>query len=173
MSIEYLVGKYTNLVYKICYDMLKSSLDAEDTTQEVFLRLYLNIDRYISLSENEIKNVICKIALNMCKDILKSKARKLQNMMDENDFALENYMENNNIEEEIFNKQRKELIKKNINELKEPYSSILFEYFLEEKSLDEISIKRGVSKATLKMQIHRGKNILKEKLIKSGGENLL
>lgn len=173
MSIEYLVGKYTNLVYKICYDMLKSSLDAEDTTQEVFIKLYLNIDRYVSLSENEIKNVICKIALNMCRDILKSKARKLQNMMDENDFSLENYMENNNIDEEIFNKQRKELIKKSINELKEPYSSILNKYYLEEKTLDEIAKEKQVSKATLKMQMHRGKKILKEKLVESGGENLL
>jgi len=173
VSIEYLIGKYTNLVYKICYDMLRSSLDAEDTTQEVFLKLYLNIDRYISLSENEIKNVICKIALNMCKDILKSKARKLQNMIDENNIALENYMENNNIDEEIFNKQRLELIKKNLDELKEPYGSILYEYFLEEKTLDEIANKRNVNKATLKMQIHRGKKILKEKLLESGGENLL
>ena len=80
MSIEYLVEKYNKLVYKICYDMLGSSLDAQDTTQEVYLSLYINFERYGNLSENDIKNIICKIALNKCKDILKSKARKLQNL---------------------------------------------------------------------------------------------
>ena len=42
MSIEYLVEKYSKLVYKICYDMLKNPLDAEDITQEVYISLYSN-----------------------------------------------------------------------------------------------------------------------------------
>ena len=101
MSIEYLVEKYNKLVYKICYDMLGSSLDAQDTTQEVYLSLYINFERYGNLSENDIKNIICKIALNKCKDILKSKARKLQNLTSDDQIALENYESDNDIEEEI------------------------------------------------------------------------
>lgn len=45
MNIEYLIDKYSKLVYKICYDMLNSPLDAQDTSQEVFLSFYLNIER--------------------------------------------------------------------------------------------------------------------------------
>lgn len=173
MSIEYLVEKYSNLVYKICYDMLQSSLDAEDTSQEVFLKFYLNIDRYIHLEETEIKNIICKIALNACKDILKSKVTKLQNRLDHNILNFENYVIDNQIEEEIFKKQQAELIQKKINELKEPYQTVMQKYFLEQKTLDELASMMEVSKPTLKMQIHRGKKLLKEKLIECGGENLL
>lgn len=173
MSIEDIVRNYSNLVYKICYDMLKSSLDAEDTSQEVFLRFYLNMDRYIKLNENEIKNVICKIALNLCKDILKSKSRKLQNLIDENILNFENYVRDNDIEEEIFKRQRKEFLQKNIDELNEPYKTILYKYFFEEQNLDELAKNTNKSKATLKVQLYRGKKMLKEKLIKSGGESLL
>ena len=173
MSIEYLVEKYIKLVYKICYDMLGSSLDAQDTTQEVYLSLYINFERYGNLSENDIKNIICKIALNKCKDILKSKARKLQNLTSDDQIALENYESDNDIEEEIYLKDRTNYLSKIINELKEPYNDVLRKYYLEELSLEEIAKLRNTSKATIKMQIHRGKNLLKEKIEKDGGGYLL
>lgn len=173
MSIEYLIEKYNKLVYKICYDMLGSSLDAQDTTQEVYLSLYINFERYGNLSENDIKNIICKIALNKCKDILKSKARKLQNLTSDDQIALENYESDNDIEEEIYLKDRANYLSKIINELKEPYNDVLRKYYLEELSLEEIAKLRNTSKATIKMQIHRGKNLLKEKIEKDGGGYLL
>lgn len=173
MSIEYLVEKYNKLVYKICYDMLGSSLDAQDTTQEVYLSLYINFERYGNLSENDIKNIICKIALNKCKDILKSKARKLQNLTSDDQIALENYESDNDIEEEIYLKDRANYLSKIINELKEPYNDVLKKYYLEELSLEEIAELRNTSKATIKMQIHRGKNLLKEKIEEDGGGYLL
>lgn len=173
MSIEYLVEKYNKLVYKICYDMLGSSLDAQDTTQEVYLSLYINFERYGNLSENDIKNIICKIALNKCKDILKSKARKLQNLTSDDQIALENYESDNDIEEEIYLKDRTNYLSKIINELKEPYNDVLRKYYLEELSLEEIAKLRNTSKATIKMQIHRGKKLLKEKIEKDGGGYLL
>ena len=173
MSIEYLLEKYNKLVYKICYDMLGSSLDAQDTTQEVYLSLYINFERYGNLSENDIKNIICKIALNKCKDILKSKARKLQNLTSDDQIALENYESDNDIEEEIYLKDRANYLSKIINELKEPYNDVLRKYYLEELSLEEIAKLRNTSKATIKMQIHRGKNLLKEKIEKDGGGYLL
>ena len=151
MSIEYLVEKYNKLVYKICYDMLGSSLDAQDTTQEVYLSLYINFERYGNLSENDIKNIICKIALNKCKDILKSKARKLQNLTSDDQIALENYESDNDIEEEIYLKDRTNYLSKIINELKEPYNDVLRKYYLEELSLEEIAKLRNTSKATIKM----------------------
>ena len=153
--------------------MLGSSLDAQDTTQEVYLSLYINFERYGNLSENDIKNIICKIALNKCKDILKSKARKLQNLTSDDQIALENYESDNDIEEEIYLKDRTNYLSKIINELKEPYNDVLRKYYLEELSLEEIAKLRNTSKATIKMQIHRGKNLLKEKIEKDGGGYLL
>lgn len=173
MSIEYLVEKYSKLVYKICYDMLKNPLDAEDITQEVYISLYSNYDRYFELSENEIKNIICKIALNKCKDIFKSKAKKLENMTTDNVLLLENYIDDNDIEKEIIKLENKEMIDKLISSLKDPYSKILYYYYIDELSLDTIAKNMNVSKGTLKMQIYRGKNILREKLERFKGGQLL
>lgn len=173
MSIEYLVEKYSRLVYKICYDMLENSLDAEDITQEVYLSLYSNLKRYGNLEEKEIKNIICKIALNKCRDVLKSKAKKIENMTTDNILVLENFIDDNDIEKEMIQSEKNYIIKKAIQSLKEPYNHILYSYYIEEYSLDNIASKMKVPKTTLKMQIYRGKKLLKEKLEKiNGGESL-
>ncbi len=164
MSIEYLVEKYGKLVYKICYDMLENPLDAEDITQEVYINLYSSLYKYKDLKENEIKNLICKIALNKCKDYYRSKASKLERISTNDTIILENYIEENGIEQEIIRNDENNNIKKIILGLKEPYRKILYYYYIDEYSLDNIARKIGVTKGTLKMQIYRGKKILKEEL---------
>ena len=146
MSIEYLIKKYSKLVYKICYDMLQNPLDAEDTTQEVYINLYNSYDRYSDLPENEQKNILCKIALNKCKDVLKSKQKKLEGMIDSNELTLQNYKEDNNIEDDIIETEQQTYIVSVIKQLKDPYSQILYDYYINPLILDEIAKKNKIVK---------------------------
>lgn len=173
MSIDEMIDKYSKLVYKICYDMLINSFDAEDITQEVYISFYKHFDEYGKLQENEIKNILCKIALNKCKDVLKSKAKKIENMTTDNILSLENYIIPNKMEDEILEKEKKENIIKLIKDIKEPYSNILYLYYIKQNSLDEISENLGIKKQTLKMQIYRAKKLLKEKIESIGGVSIL
>ena len=173
MNFEEIVKKYTKLVYKICLDMLLVPQDAEDMTQEVYLNFHRHICRYNKLSDNETKNLICKIALNKCKDLLKSKIHKINELtILSNITNYENYASNNNIEEEIFEQEKSMYIVKIINELKEPYKTVLYDYYINEYSLDEIEEKTNIPKATIKINIYRGKKILKKVINNSGGEIL-
>lgn len=173
MKFENLVENYTKLVYKICLDMLSSPQDAEDITQEVYLNLYKNMNRYRNLNENELKNLICRIALNRCKDVIKSKINKMNEFTILEDISnYEDYASNNNIEEEIFKQEKSMYIVKIINELKEPYKSVLYDYYINEYSLDEIEEKLNIPKATLKVNIYRGKKILEKIIKESEGEIL-
>ena len=173
MSIDEMIDKYSKLVYKICYDMLINSFDAEDITQEVYISFYKHFDEYGKLQENEIKNILCNIALNKCKDVLKSKAKKIENMTTDNILSLENYIMPNKMEDEILEKEKKENIIKLIKDIKEPYSNILYLYYIKQNSLDEISENLGIKKQTLKMQIYRAKKLLKEKIESIGGVSIL
>lgn len=74
MDIEYLIKEYNSLIYKICLNMLSDKLEAEDVVQEVYVSVYKNFESYKNLDKNSFKNLMCKIALNKCKDTLKSKA---------------------------------------------------------------------------------------------------
>ena len=173
MSIDEMIDKYSKLVYKICYDMLINSFDAEDITQEVYISFYKHFDEYGKLQENEIKNILCKIALNKCKDVLKSKAKKIENMTTDNILSLENYIMPNKMEDEILEKEKKEKNIKLIKDIKEPYSNILYLYYIKQNRLDKISENLGIKKQTLKMQIYRAKKLLKEKIESIGGVSIL
>ena len=173
MNIELIIQKYSKLIYKICFDMLSNTKDAEDLTQETYLALYCNFDKYMNLNEKEIKNITCKIALNKCRDYLKSTSKKIENMTDDDPEILNMYKEKNSIEKEIHENKNIEYIQNKIKELKEPYKTLVYDYYIRGISLDELSKRENKTKATLKTQLYRAKKILKEIMIKEGGEDFL
>ena len=157
MNIELIIQKYSKLIYKICFDMLSNTKDAEDLTQETYLALYCNFDKYMNLNEKEIKNITCKIALNKCRDYLKSTSKKIENMTDDDPEILNMYKEKNSIEKEILENENIEYIQNKIKELKEPYKTLVYEYYIRGISLDELSKRENKTKATSKTQLYRAK----------------
>lgn len=165
-QFEQIVENYYKLVYKIGFDILKDINEAENISQNTFLSLYKNIDKYANLNEKELKNLICKIALNKCKDYLKSSQFKLVTSINEN-IHTSFLTDNNLIEEQLIKKERQMLIKKAVNELKSPYKELIIDYYLNGLSLDEIAYKTNKSKATIKTELYRAKKRLKS-ILKGG-----
>ena len=165
---EKIVETYYKLVYKICFDVLKDTFEAENISQETFLSLYKNFYKYSCLKDNDLKNLICKIALNKCKDYLKSYNFKLVKTSNIDDDFNKSVIQENSLDENLIKKERQLLIKRAVNELKSPYKEVITEYYFNGLSLDEISIKLNRDKAVIKTQLYRSKKILKENL--KGGD---
>lgn len=165
MKFEEIVNKYTNLAYKIAIDMISSPEDAQDLVQESYLSLYSHFKKYKTFKENEIRNILCKIVLNKCKDYLKSNKRKgslaFEEISNIKDFSIEE-----DFIDEIIKQNKNNTIRNKINTLKNPYNLILTQYYLKEYSLDEIAKNQNTTKGTIKVQLTRGKKILKEILRK-------
>ena len=68
-KIAQIYDQYVNMVYKICLMMLKNPGDAEDVTQNVFLKLIKSGKEYES--EKHLKASLIVIAQNECKNQLK------------------------------------------------------------------------------------------------------
>ena len=75
-----LVNTYQNAVYNLCFRMLSERTEAEDATQEAFLRAYLNLERYDPA--RSFKTWVLSIASNHCIDRLR-KRRLLWLSLDE------------------------------------------------------------------------------------------
>lgn len=169
MKFEEIVNKYTNLAYKIAIDMTSSPEDSQDLVQEAYLSLYSHFNEYKKLQENEIRNILCKIVLNKCKDYLKSSKRKESTVLE--DIAnIEEFNLQNDFVEDLIKQDKENFIKKKILELKNPYNKILMQYYIEEQSLDELAKEQNTTKGTIKVQLTRGKKLLKEIL---GKERIL
>ncbi|MDZ4766722.1 MAG: sigma-70 family RNA polymerase sigma factor [Chloroflexota bacterium] len=69
-----LVYAHQDAVYNLCYRMLYDSAEAEDASQEAFLRAYLNLARYDSA--RSFKTWVLSIASNHCIDRLRRRRMK-------------------------------------------------------------------------------------------------
>ena len=64
-AFEHLVTLYEGYVYNLCYNVFYNTLDAQDCTQEIFVKIYKNINSFkFNYFEKEYKieeNVVVKI----------------------------------------------------------------------------------------------------------------
>jgi RNA polymerase sigma factor (sigma-70 family) len=75
------IDEYSDTIFRICLIHLKNKADAEDVFQEVFMKYALS-DKVYENSEHE-KAWIIRVALNACKDLIKSFFRSKTVSIDE------------------------------------------------------------------------------------------
>jgi RNA polymerase sigma-70 factor (ECF subfamily) len=73
-AFRILVEKHQAFVYSLCYRFVGNNSDAEDITQEVFIRLWKNLARY--RPDIKLTTWLYTITTNICLDFLKSRHRK-------------------------------------------------------------------------------------------------
>ncbi len=66
---------HKKLVYNICLHYVLNTEDAQDNTQEVFVKVYQRYHQFNPAAAS-LKTWICRIAINQCLDFLKSKKNK-------------------------------------------------------------------------------------------------
>jgi RNA polymerase sigma-70 factor (ECF subfamily) len=145
-----------------------SEAEAQDLTQEVFIKVNLKIHTY--RGESHIKTWIYRIALNVLKDHLKSKSHKAVNkQVPISESELEDYDNHANNstdpEEEIDTRLMNECISEFIHRLPLNYSSVLAMRELNGLSINEISDILGLSTSTVKVRLHRAKAKLHKELL--------
>ena len=69
-AFDKIVERYQRPVYNLCYHMLRNAYEAEDATQEVFLRAYSKLDTYDE--QRQFSTWLFPIASHYCLDRLKS-----------------------------------------------------------------------------------------------------
>lgn len=72
---EQIFSDYNKLVYNMCLHYVLNTEDAQDITQEVFVKVYQHFQQYSS-KKATLKTWICQIAINQSLDFLKSKKTK-------------------------------------------------------------------------------------------------
>ena len=69
-SLEHIVEQYADLLLRITFVQLKQMQDAEDITQEVFIRLIEK--KPVFETQEHMKAWLIRVAINLCKDHWKS-----------------------------------------------------------------------------------------------------
>ncbi|MBR5304090.1 MAG: RNA polymerase sigma factor [Candidatus Gastranaerophilales bacterium] len=134
----------------------------EDLEQEVYIKTYKNLDKYIE--QNKFSQWICAIAANLCRDYLRSSKFKIQSQTTSDEEILNNVSIKKTPEITYSQKERQKIILKEINSLPKKMKEVIILYEFEDYSYEKIARKLKIPEGTVKSRINNARKILKEKL---------
>lgn len=163
-ALEVLIKRYLTLIFNYTLKYVKDRAEADDLTQEVFVKVWKKIKKYDS--RYKFKNWLYVIAKNTCLDYLKkNKAINFSELSDQNDeLFFENLIKETapSPELEITVKEDKALIADAINALPKKYQETIKLRYFSGYKFREIAGLLRVSIETIKSRNRRALNYLKK-----------
>jgi RNA polymerase sigma-70 factor (ECF subfamily) len=167
-TLEALVREYSRLVYRIAYAVLRSHHDAEDATQEAFMRV-LRYSSKLGDVENP-KTWLARIAWRVAVDRSKKRHGKHEVALDDSD------SHDTGIpcpavgaEETLHSSRLGTVIETLIAALPPKLRESLVLSAFEEMSTHEVATTLGINEAAVRSRVFRARQILKEKLAQRVG----
>lgn len=161
-----IVENYKNLIYSICFGILRDSHEAENAAQETFIQVYRSLTKY---EYKGFKTWIGRIATNKSIDFKRKLQREASiNALSIDDIYNEDISDKNSLEDEILKKFEAKYIMNKCKTLPDIYKRIIEKYYIQEKSYAEISKEELISIKTVESRLYRGKKLLRE-IIKEDG----
>lgn len=142
-----LVERYSDMVTRICYVRFNCLADAEDCWQNVFIKLYVSKEMW-QKSEDYLRRWLITVTLNECRDIHRKLFRRNHYDIDKLVIA--------HIED--FDRSLLHAVKA----LPYKYSEAIYLYHFEGYNISEISGILGRNENTIKSQLKRGREMLKD-----------
>ena len=158
-----IVYLFQDPVYNFCYRMLGESGEAEDATQETFLRVHRNLHRYDT--ERSFKTWLLSIASNHCIDRLRKRRLQYVSLDDEpTAAALALSSSDPTPEQATLQFELSDDIQKLLQHLDEHYRlAVIYRYWYE-YSYAEIAQAMNTTESAIKSRLHRARKRLGELL---------
>ena len=139
--------KYFDNIYRLALSRTGNKSDAEDVTQEVFVR-FLKTDTHF-FSEEHAKAWLIKVTINCSKNV----------------FLSSHYRKNVALTEDIpFSQPELEELYLVVARLPLKYRTVIHLFYYEDMSVSSISKCLNLKETTVKSQLHRGRELLKTML---------
>jgi RNA polymerase sigma factor (sigma-70 family) len=161
--LESLVRENARLVYRIAYAVLRSHHDAEDATQETFVRV-LRYGRKLATVSNP-KTWLARIAWRVAVDRGRQRARKREIAIEDSARPLEEIaFAGTRADESLQGAQASAKLERLVAALPEKLRQPLVLSALEEISPHDVAATLGISEAAVRSRVFRARQILREKL---------
>ncbi len=156
-----LIERHQQTIWRVCYGFVHNAHDAEDLTQEVFIKAFRNINRFEGRSS--FKTWAYRIAINTSQNELRSRSRRPQPSETTLETAAEFIPSTQNVEEAVLSKSRYEILSEALKLLKPPDFQILVMKDIEGKPYNEIAKELSISLSAAKMRVQRARTSLQIK----------
>lgn len=166
LDYQTLVADFSARVYRQALRILGSPQDAEDATQEVFLKVYTGFESF--RGDAEISTWIYRITFNVCVT-MRQKRRSTSVALSEPEVGSAREIPNPDAgpDEALATRDRLELLERLIARLPEREAAAITLFYTEQKSYEEISRILDIPPGSVATALHNGrrrlKNMVKEK----------
>ena len=166
-AYDLLMEMYHDAVFNIVYRMVRNKQEAEDLTQETFIKAYNSINSFNE--EYAFSTWLFKIATNHCIDFFRKRKLKTYSMDEpvqykEDEIKHEYASDDPTMEYQMIDSEKSHLIREAINKLPEKYRLAIILRHHEEKSYEEIAQILHLPLGTVKARIFRAREMLKKYL---------
>ena len=165
-SFSELIDKYKNLVFNLAYRMTYNLQDAEDISQEVFIRVYKSLSNFNP--RYKFSTWLYQMTLNLCRDrFRKGKIPSISldtppNEGDQKDFNSLIADPKNNLEEAFLQAEQTNIINGLITSLPLKYREVIILRHLRDLSYEEMSKILNISLGSVKTRLFRAREKLRE-----------
>lgn len=169
-AFEALILQHEKIVYNIAFRMMDGGEDVKDMAQEVFLKVYRNLERFDGKSA--FSTWIYRIAVNTCIDeIRKRKGKQTYSLDAELEDEDGNYKkqfadEGGRPEEEMLRKELRGEVLAALETLSPEHKAAVILRDIRGYSYEEIAEMMQMPLGTVKSRISRGRAQLKEEILK-------
>jgi RNA polymerase sigma factor (sigma-70 family) len=166
-----LVQRFQRPVFNVAMRMVRRTEDAEDLTQETFVRMFRALDRYDP--ERPFSAWLFTIATRLCIDHIRRKRLAPISMFQAGEGAGDEYVieaEDPGLkpDESTSHAEEEQRTKDLIESLPPHYRIVVLLRHQQDLSYDEIAETLQMPLGTVKARIHRARELMKQRIAKSG-----
>lgn len=160
------ITEYGSDVLNLAYSYVKNYHVAQDITQDVFLRAYTKMQTF--RGDSGVKTWLLSITANRCKDHLRSWRVRHET----NDLTMQAEVAHQTVDSTehaaVAALEREELWRV-VHRLPVKYREVILLFYQRELSSAEVAQVLGISEATVRTRLHRGRTLMREWM--EGGEH--
>jgi RNA polymerase sigma factor (sigma-70 family) len=158
-AYAFIVDEYKYMAYTIALKILKNQEDAEDASQESFIKAYQQIKQFEGKSKFStwLYTIVYRISIS------KQKEKRIQTMSISNSIS-ENYPDQRPHIDSLDSTDEQRHVKRAIDNLPTPDGLIVALYYINESSVKEIQLITGLSAPNIKIRLFRARKKLEREL---------
>ncbi len=150
-------GRYMDTVFRVAFNYLRSGADAEDVTQNVFLKLLKETRQFES--DAHVKNWLIRVTINECKNMVRSRWWHTESF---EDYAATLTFDNPTHSDLFYA----------VMALPKKYRMPIYLHYYEEYSTAEIASILRLPKNTICTQLRRGRELLRASMLEEADHHV-
>jgi RNA polymerase sigma factor (sigma-70 family) len=159
-----LVERYRNFVFTIVLRYISNREDAEEVAQDIFVKAFRSLADFKGASK--FSTWLYTITTTSCLTFLRKKKLDVQSLDNESVFAAAENLDGGLSANKIEQKNRVEMVNSAIKMLSLDDAQVITLFYKGEQTLEEIAQIMGKEPNAVKVQLHRARTRLKEKMQK-------